>query len=79
MNGPPGVDPSVSLAVSHAVLSHPECPPSEVQVQRLSQDRRYAELLVCGTIRRHQDITPVVVGRSVVAPTWIEVASPTGV
>jgi len=71
----------VSLAIANAAFFHPECPPSEVQVQRVSQDRRYAELLVCGTLRRYQDIAPVVSGRStsVDAPTWIEVTSPTGV
>ncbi len=75
---PGGVDPSVARAIEHAVFFHPECPSSEVQVTRVSADRRFAELRVCGTVRQYQDIAPVVWNTgAALAPTWIEITSAT--
>ena len=74
-----GVDPSIALAIEHAAFFHPECARSGIQVKRVSKEKRFAELLVCGKSRRYQDIAPVVWGESSPnAPTWIEVTSATG-
>jgi len=76
---PPGVSPSVALAMDHAAFFHPECPRSEIQVSRVSADRRFAELVVCGKTRRYQDIAPVIYGDAAPkAPTWIEITPAVG-
>ncbi len=75
----PGVHPNVAIAIQHALFFHPDCPRWEIQVQRVSDDLRFAELRVCGTVRRYQDIAPSISGRGAVtdAPTWIEVTRAT--
>jgi hypothetical protein len=75
----PATDPKVQRALDHAAFFHPECPPSRIAVRRMSQNGRYLELDVCGSVRRYQDVSPELSGNSApyVDPTWVDVTADT--
>ena len=67
-------------AIEHASFFHPGCAIPEIKVLRLSEDRRYLELAVCGQIRRYQDMTPRSGAglRAFGELTWVDVTAATG-
>jgi hypothetical protein len=73
-------DFSTQRAIEHAAFFHPGCALPEIKVLRLSDDRRYLELSVCGQVRRYQDLTPRTSQYSAayVEPTWVDVTATTG-
>ena len=73
-------DFATQRAIEHAAFFHPGCRPPEIKVLRLSEDRRYLELSVCGQTRRYQDITPrdSQWARAYFEPTWVDVTAATG-
>jgi hypothetical protein len=78
---PPAINPSAKPAIEHAAFFYPECPKSAVRVRRLSEDRHYLELVVCGAVRHYQDIAPDVRTRSLLdvhEPIWVEVTRASG-
>ncbi len=73
-------DFATQRAIEHAAFLHPGCAIPEINVVRLSEDRRYVELRICGQLRRYQDITPRTTEytRAYSEPTWIDVTAATG-
>ena len=67
-------------AIEQAAFFHPGCAIPEIKVLRLSEDRRYLALGVCGQIRQYQDITPRTskYSRAYSEPTWVDVTAATG-
>ena len=73
-------DFATQRAIEHAAFFHPGCSPAAITVVRLSEDRKYLELSVCGQVRRYQDITPRQTqhSRAYPEPTWVDVTAATG-
>jgi len=73
-------DYDTQRAIEHAAFFHPGCAIPEIKVLRLSDDRRYLELAVCGQVRRYQDMTPRNGAglRAFGDPTWVDVTAATG-
>ena|SRR5215468_7718384 len=66
----------IDQAIEQVAFLYPDCPKTELKVARVSPDRRYIEVSVCGGVRRYQDISPII-GGSGADPVWLDVTAAT--
>jgi hypothetical protein len=67
-------------AIEQVAFLYPDCPKTELKVARISPDRRYIEVSVCGGVRRYQDISPKNIGGeggNGADPVWVDVTAAT--